>query len=80
MFCPRRPSACRTVPQILEHSTVSHGGGSNILLGMIFQAQDGLKAQKHGLSDLMPQEPDVSEEGRLAALAAAWIWIRGTGY
>lgn len=37
---------------------------------MIFQAQDGLIGTKrHGLSDLMPQEPDVSKEGLLAALA-----------
>lgn len=40
----------------------------------------GSWAQKHGLSDLMPQEPDVSEEGRLAALAGEWIWFSGIGY
>lgn len=54
MFCPRQPSACHAIPQILEHSIVSHGGISNILLfDMIFQAQDGLRSIKsHDLRDL----------------------------
>lgn len=70
MFCPGWSSACHPIPQILEHSTDSHGGSSKILLNMIFQAQDGLKGTKrHGLSDLPPQEPNVSTEGRLAASA-----------
>ena len=70
MFCPRKSSACHAIPQILEHSTVSHGGRSNtLLLDVIFQAPDGLRGMKtHDLSDLTPQAPDLSKEGRLAAL------------
>lgn len=57
--------------QIQEHSTVSPDNSSNLLfLSMIFQVQDGLISTKsHGLSDPMPQEPDISKEDRLAALA-----------
>ena len=71
MFFPRLPSAYHTIPQILEHSIVSHSGSCDILLfDMIFQAQDGLRGMKtHDLSDLKPQEPDVNKESRMTTLA-----------
>ena len=71
MFCPRQSSVCHPSPRVLEHSTVSHGGSSNILLlNMITQAQDGhIGTERHDLSDLIPQESDVSKKGRLTSSA-----------
>lgn len=80
IFCPRQPSACHAVPQSLEHSRVSHGGSSNILLlSMISQAQDELIIMETWLQ--WSHAPGSWCKWRqTSCLAREWLWIDGTGY